>query len=454
MLSHARRSGTHAAGSRRLRRQAGLLCVPLLFALASAACGTQDAAPDLSSAVDSLMPRLEVLAGLPARAQVRMARRDREELRAYVAEQLAQELPPEELEGIEASYQAFGLIPDTLDLQRLLLDLYTEQVIGYYDPETQTLYVMEGVAPDALRPVLAHELVHALQDQYVDLDSLISRERTNDRQTAAQAAIEGHATLVMLALLAEERLGAPLNVRALPDLGEQLGPTLRTQNEQFPVFRSAPRVIQEMLLFPYLRGAVFVQALWRTGATSSLAGVGGEYPPPLGNLLPLSTEQVLHPETRFLEERRDAPTILELEPSPIGPVAGTGRGRAEGEPAWRTLYENVLGEFETRILLGEHLGPAAEPLADGWDGDRYRMLEAPSGERALVWYSVWDDVTAADDFAAGYRRILVQREGRHGRVDRLELEGRPAVRVVEAQRGVDLERLAIPKVAELSVVEP
>src|SRR5690606_21489386 len=106
---------------------------------------------------------------------------------AYVEAQLTDEMPPEELEGVHATYALLGLIPDTLDLRALLLDLYTEQIVGYYDPETKTLYAVEGVQREALRPVLAHELVHALQDQHANLDSLISRERGNDRQVAAQA---------------------------------------------------------------------------------------------------------------------------------------------------------------------------------------------------------------------------------------------------------------------------
>ncbi|HEX7118098.1 MAG TPA: hypothetical protein VF212_04885 [Longimicrobiales bacterium] len=408
------------------------VALALLLASAGSACRGQDAAAqELRTMVDSLLPRLEVLSGLDAREPIRVARQDRAAVRGYVERQLDEELPAGELEGIRAAYVAFGLMPDTLDLRRLMLDLYTEQVVGYYDPDAEALYVVEGVPPAELRPVVVHELVHALQDQHADLDALMARERGNDRQTAAQAAIEGHATLVMFAWLMESRTGGAVDARQLPDLTPQLEPLLEAQNEQFPVFRSAPRIIRRTLLFPYVSGAGFVQALWR--AEPRAAGAG--YPAPLGERLPASTEQVLHPQERFLDGR-DAPTEVAL---------------SAVEGGWRSLYESTLGELETSILLSEHLGEGADSLAVGWDGDRYALLESPAGERALVWVSVWDSPAAADRFADAYRRVLDARAGRHGSVERLDLDGRPAVRVVDAPAQVALE--AVPRVEAAGVVE-
>src|SRR5690606_485731 len=122
-----------------------------------------------------------------------------------------------------------------------------------------------------------------------------------------------------------------------------------------------------------------------------------------------------------------------------------------GAGDWRLVYENTLGALETEILLNEHLGAGAEQAAQGWDGDRFRLLEAPGGGRALVWYSVWDDADAADAFAAAYRRVLERRaQTRHGRVERLEVEGRPVVLVVDAERGVSLDSVPVPALVGLS----
>ena len=248
--------------------------------------------------------------------------------------------------------------------------------------------------------------------------ALISGDRGNYRQVAAQAAIEGHATLVMFALLAGEASGQPVDPAALPNPAEQLRVAMESPGAQLPVFRRAPPAMREMLLFPYVAGAGFVQSFWR----SDTADTGREAP--LGPNLPHSTEQVLWPLDRFVETR-DAPTEL----------------RFEGSADWRIVHENTLGAFETRLFLGEHLGPA-ESHARGWDGDRFRVLEDSAGRRALVWYSVWDDAESADTFAGLVRQVIAA--GSLGgaadvRID--ELDGRPLVRVVLAGSGLAVEEI-------------
>ena len=82
------------------------------------------------------------------------------------------------MRGLETAYRLFGLLPDTLQLRALLLDLYAEQVAGYYDPDSATLFGVGRRRREQLRLVLAHEMVHALQGQYIPLDSILKRRAT------------------------------------------------------------------------------------------------------------------------------------------------------------------------------------------------------------------------------------------------------------------------------------
>ncbi len=378
--------------------------------------------------IDSLLPTIAEVSGMPVRHPVQFSMQSREEARAFIQRQLDDELGPAEMDGMERAYKAFGLLPDTLDLRATLLDLYTEQVVGYYDPATDRLYVLDEADARTAGPVVAHELVHALQDQYTNLDSLVSRERGNDRQMAAQAAAEGQATLVMVAMQAARMSGQAVDMAALPDLRQLLEPALESQNDQFPVFRKAPRLVKQTLLFPYLAGAGFVQALFRDR--------GDDGPPiPFGDLLPQSTEQVMAPEARFLEHR-DAPTDIALGP------AGQG---------WSVVYANNLGQLETSILLVQHLGEDAAGGARGWDGDRYALLQGPDSAQALVWYSVWDDDASADAFADTFRGLGIARS-----VERFQRDGRPMIRVVITDDSVagavgeDALAAALPAVTGLS----
>lgn len=378
-----------------------------------------DSPRDLAAAVAEMMPALERLSGLDRLEPLRVRRQSRDGARAYVTERLNEELSPEEREAVRRTYVSLGLLPDTLDLDALLLDLYTEQVLGYYDPRERTLFVVSGEDVDDIRQVVAHELVHALQDQHTDLDSLIAGERGNDRQTAAHAAMEGHAMLVMFTLLAEQATGATIDPAALPNPAEELGPALEAQNSEYPVFRRAPPVIRETLLFPYLAGVDFVHALWSARRPMD------RYPAPLDSLLPQSTEQVMHPEERFIA-RRDPPVA-------VAPADVPGD--------WRVERADDLGQLETAIFLDQHLGAGARTAAEGWGGDHCVLLMNPEGADVILWRSVWDTPAAADRFAAAVRRAAARRADRNVNVAREEIDGRPGVRVVDAPAGAEVGAL-------------
>lgn len=356
----------------------------------------------LAALVDSLRPAVEQATGLTFRSPPRSALRTRDQVRGYLITKLDEELPPARLRGIEGAYRLFGLLPDTLQLRSLLLDLYTEQVAGYYDPDSATLFGVAGADRSQLRLVLAHELIHALQGQYLPLDSILSATANNDRLTAAQAVLEGQATLSSLEVLAPGQ-----DVAANPEFWELYRDQVRAQQSSMPVFRRAPLVLREALIFPYLQGAEFMYWWRRSPQADTL---------PYGPRMPVSSEQILHPD-RYA--RGDMPLGLRLEP--------------ESE----ARYEDVMGENEIRVILAALAGSdevqTVVPL--GWGDDRYRLYDTPDGP-ALVWYVAWDDARAAGRFlrAAGALR-RPSRAGYRAALDSLEVDGRTATRYVLAPAG-------------------
>lgn len=365
--------------------------------------------PGLRAAVQALLPDVERRSGLEARRPLRVERRDGTRLEQYLEARLDEELPPSRARWIAEVYALLGLLPESADLRGVLLGIYREQVAGFYDPDSAALFVIAdsaAVGAGGLETVLAHELVHALQDQHVRLDSLTSRERGNDRRAAAHAVIEGHATLIMFERMLAQAAGSGVDLAQLPDLGEGLRPGMEALEAQFPALGRAPLIIREELLFPYLAGARYVQALWRWSG-----GRDGRRPAPFGRYLPESTEQVLRPERAFGGERDEPEEVV------ISLPAGA-----------RPLYSDNLGEFEVSVLLRQHLGAEAEALAHGWDGDRYVLYEAGRAGHVLVWYSVWDDEAARDRFLGALRRALGALP-RGGEAKALEISGRPGVRL-------------------------
>ena len=354
----------------------------------------------LQQLVDSLRGRVEQAAKLSFRTPPRSALRSREQVRQYLLAKLDQELPPERMRGLETAYRLFGLLPDTLELRGLLLDLYAEQVAGYYDPDSAMLFGVAGAGREELRLVLAHEMVHALQGEYLPLDSILKATANNDRLTAAQAVLEGQATLASIEVLAPGR-----HVTETPQFWEMYRDQVREKQALMPVFARAPLVVREALIFPYLDGAEFMYWWNASGPRDTM---------PYGRRMPVSTEQILHPD-RYA--RGD-------EPVPLAFAADSA-----------VLYEDVLGENEVRVLLAslarsDEVG-AVVPL--GWGGDRFRVYETSAGP-ALVWYVVWDDQRAADRFArtAGPALGRTRRPAYRAQFDSLTVDGRPAVRYVLA----------------------
>lgn len=420
--------GQRAEGGNVGGRSVGSATLFLAVLLASGCGSREEGSGPYARRVAREIPRIERATGLSFKAPPKVEQRTREEVRRFLEQRFSEDLPPEELSGMERVYKRFGLLPVNMDLRQFMLDLLTEQVAGYYDPKTKVLYVVEGSDEAIVGVTIAHELVHALQDQYFDLDSLQRARDDNDRAMAAQAVIEGQATLEQIASM----LGSENVVAALPGGWERVRQMIRESQGGMPVFASAPLILQETLLFPYLSGAEFMRRYKQAFPDR----------PPFDRM-PTSTEQIMHDDRYF--ESRDEPVAIAFPPPLRGKVA----------------YQNNLGEFETRLLLFEYLQDqsAAVRGAAGWDGDRYALVDLPAGE-ALVWVSVWDNAVDGAEFfdllgrglerrygqpraGTGERRNF-QARGRDYYVQIAELAGRTVVYYADVPEGTS------PRIVELS----
>jgi hypothetical protein len=258
---------------------------------------------------------------------------------------------------------------------------------------------MEGYDRTKMTLIMAHEMVHALQHQYLPLDSILTPGADDDRQMAAQAILEGQATIASVKAL------LPAGTELPPEIWSQSRELMAENQATMPMFASAPLVIREQLIFPYLGGADFM--VW-WAASSNRDTV------PYGPRMPQSTEQILQPDHY---ERGDEPVELRF---------------ATSDDA---LMENTLGDLDLRILIAQeaHANEIASARALGWGGDRYRVYDTPSGP-ALVWYIAWDDAASADRFEQGAGKALTAQPRTNYRNDvtRVEISGRSATRVVIA----------------------
>lgn len=415
-------------------KRSGVVVAAAFGALAIvAACrGKEAGAYDgpYADTVTEVIPKIEESIGLRFKTPPVLEVRSQAQVRQFLEAQFAESGASQEVEGQERAYKRLGMLPDTLDVKRLYLDLLAEQIVGYYDPKQKKLFVVESAPKEMAGMTVSHELIHALQDQYYDLDSLQAVKGANDRSVAAQAVIEGQAVYEQMAT----SLGGDDNFAVrLPGGWDRIRSIIRENQSSMPRFAAAPMVVQETLLFPYLSGAEFMRAHKQRKKGVPYAD------------MPQSTEQILHPE-RFFQER-DAPTAVTL-PVPAGATQ---------------LYANTLGEFETRLFLFAHLRDQGASVrgAAGWDGDRYQVLRTASGAEALAWVSVWDSAVEAGEFYDQLDRVVQARfapksfarlgeQGKRYRVgDRTvevragEVAGRPAVLYVDGDVTLDLARVTV-----------
>ncbi len=314
--------------------------------------------------------------GLAAQEDVPRSLITPEELRQQVIDEFFADYTEEDAKDEAIVLSAFGFLPPDFDLYTLYIDLYSEQVAGYYDTEEEAFYVISSDTDvfnsyDAL--TYAHEYTHALQDQNFDLDGFMYYdddawwEINGDAGTARLALIEGDATLLQLFYIGEmssEQLTEMMT--ALADL-------------ETPILNAAPEYIQQSLMFPYEGGVIFVQALYDEGGWEM---VDAAYDDP-----PLSTEQILHPERYF---DGDEPQSVELEDDLV----------ILGDDYRQVWPAGTFGEFNLFLFLQQHMdGTDAGQAAEGWDGDLYAAYHNDdSGDTVIVMLTVWDDSGEAQEY--------------------------------------------------------
>lgn len=333
--------------------------------------------------------RASEIRGLAVKKKVPCLVHDREQIKQFLLETIDTKIPPERLAGEERVFKALGIIPSDFRYKEGIIELYLSQIGGYYDPERDH-FVMAAWMPASLQTAIAvHEMTHALQDQYFDLQRFVPHDHTNsDALMARSALVEGDATAVMSdysrALLGQGPLAQEKGVEALM-LQNVLGAGLVAGMAQ------VPQALQMILIFPYTSGLRFAHHLLRQGGYEA---IDHAFRNP-----PRSTEEILHPE-KFGSEMPDF-DLLSVE-----------EVRGDVVPAeLEARYEDVLGEFSISAMLGNFLTDKAQAAeaASGWGGDRVVIFEADGAPSVVGWLTRWDTERDAQQFFTAMQRALQAR---------------------------------------------
>ncbi len=375
---------------------------------------------DPAALVAAELAGVQAAAHMTATAPITARLITRADAAAHLRQLFDAQLPPARREPMQAAWHAMGLLPRDQTLEHAVLTLYGSQVGGFYDPVRDVLFLLDDMPAMVQVPIVRHELVHALQDQHVDLGAwLAGAEQDEDRAAALQAVLEGHANDVMnRANLAPLGLGADglAGMQGSPGLLEELRELLGGDEDSGDmselldlgidasaldafVPRDTPAFLRAQLMFPYVVGTRFVSGY--RAAHPEDPGCAALYLRP-----PTTTAEVLDP-TRW-ESGALTPDIM-----PPGTLM----------PGWTRTFHSPLGRLLTWVLLTNQADPfAGEPDAArwqtatpdrnvavgvGWAGDHvavYSPAPEQSGTYApdsvvVAWTARWASETEAREVA-------------------------------------------------------
>jgi len=358
---------------------------------------------------------------------VKSGAQSREAIEQMLVKTLNEQVTPAEMHATELALRKFGLAPQDFQYRSFMIKLLTEQVAGYYDPRLQKFHLADWLEVEGQKPVMSHELTHALQDQHFNLRRFEKWPHgDSDAQLAAHALVEGDATLEMTIYMAKNPLVALAFSRSLLS---------GVSTEQY---NQAPRAMRESLIFPYLQGSEWATQLFKKGGWAMVSAAFTK--------LPLSTEQILDPEKYFNYERPTKIVLPDLtnllnsrqqtanskqptaEPTQHLPgttqrVTGTAgvppasvgnrsrRGktpaadhRPQATAAWHHVDSDVNGEWMYYLVLDQFLNAPAESkrAAAGWAGDRYALYKGPNDQVLLAQLTAWDSEADAREFFDAY----------------------------------------------------
>jgi hypothetical protein len=360
-------------------------------------------AKQLFSLVDELIKFSSQETGLPIKSDVKRKLTSRTAVESYLKEKFEEDESAKRLQRGEIVLKKFGMLDRDFNLKPFLLALLKEQIEAYYDSKAKTVFMLDWVDIDEQKPVLAHELTHALQDQHADLekwndqtpnDVSMNAQQDSDHlakdelDTAREAVAEGQATAVMMDYILKP-MGKSLvkDPEVMGFVKQQMSAT-----ESSPVLARAPLMLSESLLFPYREGLSFEQDLWMDkGQTAAFAGALDRPP--------TSSWEIINPREY---EKKHLPAVPLLPD--IHPVV---------DRVYKPYDIGQMGQLDLHILAEVFGGDnAARDLTPAWDGGVYwagqRLSAKTPAELAstksisLFYLSAWKSAASAQAFAALY----------------------------------------------------
>jgi hypothetical protein len=275
-------------------------------------------------------------------------------------------------------WESLLLVGESTGSSEAISDTRSSAVLGYYSPGSDRIVIVsETETPMVSRTTLAHELVHALQDQQFGLNRTAE---TQDTQLATNGVVEGEANYIQQ--IYQQRCASGWDCIAMPESNGGGGGGSSSRNAG----------VFTVILQPYVSGPQFVNAVYGEGGWDAVDELHSEFP--------ASSEQVIHPR-RYPDEEPVEVTVTDrsntewdrFDHDPVGDTVGEAS-------IFATMYHNDQTD-------ADRYSYQSTP-SEGWAGDTVVPYHNESGAGGYVWVTQWDSEADAEEFADAYRGALTE----------------------------------------------
>lgn len=367
-----------------------------------------DEARDLFNSVDEIMTFVAKDTGLPRVVNTKRKMLTRTELLKKVDDVFNDSVETDRIEQSAVVLKKFGFLPPQFDLKKMMSEDQSNNIGAFYDPKDKTMYLLNWISEDEQKPIIAHELTHAVQDQEFNLQKWMKAGRnepskptmaapanlTDESSISRRAVVEGQGMMVYVDYLLK-----PRNINLADSLGAADAIRQEIQGYEPPlVLRDAPVMLRDTMVFPYITGFEFELELLRKGGRAT--AYNGAFATP-----PATTHEVFQPEAYFERKRENKVGIPDLSKVLDDKYVAYDSGH--------------IGELDVQSFVKQYgRDNDIYSVARMWDGGSYVAVKRKdlgdatpaTKDLALIYVSKWANSRAArriaELFAASLRKRL------------------------------------------------
>lgn len=261
-------------------------------------------------------------------------------------------------------------------------ELYREQAAAFYNPKDHTLKIIKGTDEDNLifQGALLHELMHALQDEKIEIYREMERRKNNyDSLMALQSFLEGEALLITILSLGDVNIEEEEEFQILKENSSMI---FNNFEEFLPMEED---FLNYEMVLPYKGGINFILSNFER---EKWKGIEKYY-----KFLPCTMEEILH----FDKENNPPKDFSKL----------AKKIKIKGS---KKFDSQTFGEsFLYFIFSKNNSKEESKKMAEGWDGDKLLLLEKKDGP-FILWLINWDTERDLLEGIAGFKNFA-EKEG-------------------------------------------